>query len=278
MIFPAVKRIICVGDLHGDFDALILSLNRAKVINKKGNWTGGDTYVVQMGDQVDGGGRGISFPGDAEMKIIHYITNLDNEAKKKGGRVISLIGNHELMNINGDFRYVSKYGMKNFNGIRNRRKLFCPGGQLCRILANSRYAVVKIGDWVFSHGGINDQISKKYSIEDMNKLLYHYMMGKKELLDTKPFQELYMSDNSVLWTRQFSDNRVTNAYLNRCLRNLGAKGMVVAHTPQSNGIKPFCNGKLWAVDVGMSRAYGKDSLENVEVLEILNNGQKFRVI
>ena len=58
-ILPAKRRIIAIGDLHGDWKATILALKRAGVINNSLKWIGMDTVVVQIGDQVDKGGRGM---------------------------------------------------------------------------------------------------------------------------------------------------------------------------------------------------------------------------
>ena len=52
-ILMPVKRIIAIGDLHGDYKATIISLQKANVINSKNEWIGGDTIVVQLGDQLD---------------------------------------------------------------------------------------------------------------------------------------------------------------------------------------------------------------------------------
>ena len=42
------KRIAAIGDICGDFEALLLSLSRANIINKKGEWIGGNTKVIQV--------------------------------------------------------------------------------------------------------------------------------------------------------------------------------------------------------------------------------------
>ena len=72
-IIPAKRRIIAIGDLHGDWDATIKSLKKAGVINNSLNWIGGDTVVVQVGDQVDKGGRGeVTNDENSELRIINY--------------------------------------------------------------------------------------------------------------------------------------------------------------------------------------------------------------
>jgi hypothetical protein len=56
-------------------------------------------------------------------------------------------------------------------------------------------------------------------------------------------------------------------------------GIVVGHTPQ-NGINSQCGNKIWRVDTGMSEAFGRRNSiqERIEVLEILENGEKVNII
>ena len=69
-IFPKCRRIIAIGDLHSDYNAMLMALKKGNVISGRNNkWSGGDTIVVQLGDQVDGGGRNIKIDEDNEIKI-----------------------------------------------------------------------------------------------------------------------------------------------------------------------------------------------------------------
>jgi hypothetical protein len=96
---PAPQRIVAVGDLHGDYAAWIDIARDAKLIDAKNKWIGGQTLLVQTGDIVD--------RGPDSLKIIRHLQKLDREAKAAGGRVIVLIGNHEAMQVTGDYRYVT---------------------------------------------------------------------------------------------------------------------------------------------------------------------------
>ena len=96
---PQPTRIVAVGDLHGDYSAWRDIAAAARVIGPGGNWTGGRTTLVQVGDVVDRGAD--------SLKIIRDLMRLQKEAPKQGGRVIVLVGNHEAMNITGDLRYVT---------------------------------------------------------------------------------------------------------------------------------------------------------------------------
>jgi len=94
-----VERIVAIGDLHGDYDHYIATLRAAGLVDKKDKWSGGETHLVQTGDIPD--------RGPDTLKIIEHITKLAKQARRKGGMVHNLIGNHEAMNMYGDLRYVS---------------------------------------------------------------------------------------------------------------------------------------------------------------------------
>ena len=120
-----IKRIIAIGDTHGDYDMTIKALLLAKVIKINGNnieWVGGNTYVIQIGDQIDRCRPNIKRcdeminnrkPGD--INILNLFTNLHTLALKSGGAVYSLLGNHEIMNVLQDLRYVSYEDLKFFS-------------------------------------------------------------------------------------------------------------------------------------------------------------------
>ena len=95
----ASQVIIAVGDVHGDFDDFRLILKRVGLIDEKLHWAGGPTTMVQTGDLLDRGPK--------ERQNLELMMSLEEEAKKAGGQVVSLLGNHEIMNLMGDLRYVT---------------------------------------------------------------------------------------------------------------------------------------------------------------------------
>jgi len=98
---PADQReaVVAIGDVHGDFDDFVIILQRAGLIDAQHHWTGGQTTLVQVGDLLDRGPR--------PREVMDLVISLEKEAPKAGGRVVSLLGNHEMMNIMGDLRYVT---------------------------------------------------------------------------------------------------------------------------------------------------------------------------
>jgi hypothetical protein len=91
------QRIVAVGDLHGDFSVWRDIAGAAGIEGPDGHWAGGRTILVQVGDVVD--------REPDSLKIIHDLMRLQKEAPKQGGKVITLVGNHEAMNVIGDLRY-----------------------------------------------------------------------------------------------------------------------------------------------------------------------------
>ncbi len=95
----APQRIVAVGDLHGDYQAWLTIARAAGLIDAGNRWAGGKTIFVQLGDVTD---------READsLKIVRSLQQLQKEAPRKGGRVIVVLGNHEAMNLTGDYRYTT---------------------------------------------------------------------------------------------------------------------------------------------------------------------------
>ena len=110
--WEGVERIVAIGDIHGDYDNYIATLRAAGLVDKKGKWSGGNTHLVQVGDLPD--------RGPDTLEIIEHIKALGKQAKRKGGRVHNLIGNHEVMNVTGDLRYVHPGEYEAFAGRKSK--------------------------------------------------------------------------------------------------------------------------------------------------------------
>jgi hypothetical protein len=95
----APERVIAIGDVHGDFDDFCLVLRKVGLADSQNHWIGGKTILVQAGDVIDRGNKG--------REAMDLLIRLEKEAEAAGGEVVSLMGNHEVMNILGDLRYVS---------------------------------------------------------------------------------------------------------------------------------------------------------------------------
>ncbi|MEE8350132.1 MAG: metallophosphoesterase [Acidobacteriota bacterium] len=93
------SRLVAVGDIHGDYEALVAILQEARLIDSEKRWTAGNAVLVQTGDLLD--------RGPQVREIMDLLMALEDEAEEQGGRVVVLLGNHEMMNLMGDWRDVS---------------------------------------------------------------------------------------------------------------------------------------------------------------------------
>lgn len=264
--YAAVDRIVVIADVHGDLRRFKKILKDANIINDDLEWIAepADTIVVQLGDQVDSINRSPDI-SDWEVlddtNMIYFTASLDNIARAKGGRMISLIGNHELMNVIGNFSYVSPQ-----SSMPSRSKIFMPTGLLSPILGN-RPVVLKIGTHFFCHAGIKkhhldllDYYNKPISfINDLWKQLIttnKINVENKDLLD-----KLLLDSDGVLWTRNID----TPSDFENVLRRLGCSYVYVGHTPVST--IQVANERMWLLDTGLSRAFGSSTFQYIEIID-----------
>jgi len=104
----AAPRVVAVGDVHGSSDSLVAILRFAGIVDAKNKWAGGKAHLVQTGDLLD--------RGKDTRKVLDLLMRLEGEARKAGGRVHALLGNHEVMNILGDLRYLNAEEYASFRG------------------------------------------------------------------------------------------------------------------------------------------------------------------
>ena len=271
-------RVVAIGDIHADLGAMRLAFRTAGAIDARDQWVGGALTIVQLGDLI---GR-----SDEERQVLDFLFDLQHRARQAGGHVYALIGNHEVFGGRLDNQAV---GLNPFSawedapGLRRddprlrhlppfaraRGAALMPGGPYARRIAELP-VILKLGGTVFVHGGVVPRWAR-YGIDRINREVREWLLG---LTDEPDSAQGVDDGDRVMWTRQFSAN-VTNeacADLQESLEILGARRMIVAHTVHE-AITSRCDGRVWAVDVGMSRAYGG----RVEVLEIVDDS-KLRVL
>jgi hypothetical protein len=201
-----VDRIVVLGDVHGAYDKMLTLLEGTQVIDSNLAWIGGDDHLVFVGDLVD--------RGPYDRKVMDLARRLQTEAAAEGGYVHVLLGNHEVMNMTADLRYVSEEGYAAFvdqeskrdrskalQRFRNTvfgptaslpeaRKVFeqrFPSGYFARLRAfwfDGEYgswllqmpAVIKINGVVFLHGGLTEEVAS-LGLDAINKQVHDDILG-----------------------------------------------------------------------------------------------------
>lgn len=324
-VFPKTRRIIAIGDIHGDLKLCVKLLKISKVIDNNLNWIGGDTIVVQVGDQIDRcrpvNGMGCYNKNatmndeHSDIKILKLFTKLNQQAQQSipPGRVISLLGNHELMNVQGVMNYVSYEGLHKFanykdpynpnikfdSGLSARKYSFAPGNEYAKFLGCTRLGSVIIGSNLFVHAGIIDhfvdeiQIKKSSDLENINLKIQKWLFG---LIEEDKINDIINGNTSMFWNRILGNlpqnismsNPACSDNISKVLQIFDINSLIIGHTPQSflsnDGINGTCSNKVWRVDNGASHAFNifdnnflKTGVisknRKPQVLEIINDDQ-----
>jgi hypothetical protein len=262
--YPDCNRIIIIGDIHGDLKRFKNILIDSKIINNNLEWIAQppNTIVVQLGDQVDSVNRtntNSNWEVLEDTEMLYFTNTLNNIATSKGGLVISLIGNHELMNVQGNFSYVSS---KSNN--ENRRNDYKPSGKLSTILSK-RPIVLKIGKLFFCHAGIKKKhldILDSYGkdISYINTVWKKYMLNQiNKVTDIEILMKVIIDNDGILWNREL-DNKDDNIY---SLNKVGCIYMFIGHNTVEK--VALINNTTWFVDTAISRAFGNNSYQYIDI-------------
>lgn len=257
------ERVVGVADLHGDFRHAVAMLQGAGLIEEgvdeglqgpdglpfvhyKGvRWIGGNATLVQTGDMVDRG----TFARD----LYALFAELRRQAEAAGGRVVNLIGNHDLMNIQGDLRYVSHGDEADFGGAAARRQAFAPTGWVGRQILEDFRAVFLAGQTLFVHAGLLPEHVEN-GVDSLNEELHKQLQAR--LSSWTGFEGALLKATGPLWLRRLARSPVTGKCpeLSKVLELTGAKRMVIGHTQVDEGVvQSRCGGRLLLADTIISR-------------------------
>lgn len=266
------SRVVAIGDIHADVRALRRALQAAGALDARDTWVGGTLQVVQLGDLI---GR-----SDEERAVLELVFDVQRQAAKAGGALHALIGNHEVMAGRVDNQAVGPNPFPAWENVPGLRRdapalLHLPLRERARgaaLMAGGPYAAriaefpvaLTIGNTVFAHGGVTPRWAS-YGLARINREVSQWLKGQAP----EPLSSQGVDDgDTVMWTRQFSFDvdEADCALLEQSLRMLKVRRMVIAHTVHER-ITPRCGERVWAIDTGMSRAYGG----RVQVLEIVDD-------
>lgn len=346
-----IKKIFVIGDIHGDFYAfkqaleltqcIIFNNNNIKIkdifqFNSEQNfltlkdgcddlydikWNKEMTnnYIVFAGDLIDRC-RNVGHKGcinavndeNCDLKILKLIFDLDKQAQQYASRVLMVLGNHEILNLDNDFRYVSFKGLyKNSNPIEKIDRVKEMVDLFTENIENV-YGILQINNYIIVHGGINHVFFNNEIFNDtrpLNKvekfnLLLREFINKKNSGDTPSqrsskhsdssmrspdpmhvYAELFNNPDSPFWDRTLGLDHINNhenckkIFEDNILQVepniLPNLKILVAHCPQFLNSESInltdCNeykGRIWRIDVGMSRAWDKYNYKNI--IQLLN--------
>lgn len=208
------------------------------------------------------------------IKLYQLLDRLEEEARAQGGQVVRTLGNHEIMNMIGDWRYVHPDDIRSFGGQEARMHAFSEDGWIGKVLLELNLTA-KVGSSVFCHGGIHPIFALDGGVDKINEntrsTLREYVKSRGD--HRKDPYGLY-GGHGPTWYRGYAMDKESEVcpLLDQALELIGADRMVMGHTVQRNGrITTRCNGKAVLIDIGISHVYGG----HFGALEIIDDQELF---
>jgi hypothetical protein len=286
--WTGVERIVVIGDLHGDYAKFADQLRQAGLTNESGDWIGGRTHLVQLGDVPD--------RAPNTRQILDELRRLEPQARRAGGYVHALIGNHEAMNMEGDLRYTTpgefaafadrnsprlraQYyantvaylrahppasGLPAFDdafraqweaahplGYVEHQRAWSPTGIYGRWVSGHD-AIIRINDILFVHGGLGPGFST-VNRDTMNDAVRAALHGNP----VAEYQDILTNQNGPLWYRGLALNPDSGeqANLDSLLGAQGVSRVIVGHTKRASTVLPRFNGHVVLTDIAVPSGF-----------------------
>jgi hypothetical protein len=245
--YKKVDKILAFGDVHGHYKALINFMKHHGIIDDKLQWRWGSGHVVLLGDVFD--------RGNEVTETLWFIYQLDIQARRQGGKVHMMLGNHEVMVMLNDTRYLSrKYEVFSNYFMHDYANCYDTVSVLGRWL-RSRNTIITINDLLFSHAGISPVVLEAgVPLTKINMVLHDFLNNDRY----KPSKDadlmnLVLNEQGPLWYRGYMMEGITGDLISqmdveRVLQFYDINKIIIAHT-EVKQLTSMYDGKVIAIDV-----------------------------
>ena len=238
--FKQASKVLVLSDIEGEFEPFRKLLLAAKVIDSHYKWTFGTGRLIIAGDLFDRGKQVCQF--------LWLLYKLEDEAREKSGHVNVILGNHDIMNLDGDFRYVRPEYYYNAKLMNEPYSYLYASDSELGIWLRSKNIIEKIGGLLVLHGGISpDILSKQMGMVKIN-------------IDTRPFFDVrrqnipdnlrdFFNEKALFWYRgYFLDPKASQNLIDSTLSFYRCKKIIVGHDIIDH-VAAFYKNKVIGVDV-----------------------------
>lgn len=270
-------KIIVISDIEGNFDAFSSFLLNNKVIDNNYNWIFGNGHLLLNGDFVD--------RGKNVTQVLWIIYKLENQADKQGGKVHYILGNHEIMNFQGNANYnkkkykrVAQLISKNDSITVATKFMYSDKTELGKWL-RSKNVIEKIGNYLFVHAGISPEILKySVSISDINRIARDNW--DKNLYDEEEnnkVENFITGKKGIYWYRGLAQDykyyeKIKETELNKVLKYYQADKIIFGHTVVEDITKEF-KGKTINIDVKHGEEKNSEKTKGL----LIENGIEYKI-
>jgi hypothetical protein len=267
-----VNKQFVVSDMEGNFKAFRTLLQANQIIDSAFNWTFGDGHLVLTGDFFD---RGFQ-----QTELLWLIYSLEDKAKAAGGYVHYVLGNHEIMNMSNDLRYVHPKYIQNAAIMGTSYLSFYDAdSELGRWLRTKNVAEV-VGNVLYVHGGISQLVNElNLSVSKINKTVRpHYADSTGKYPDTRT--EILYSDLGPFWYRGYyaGNEKATQVQVDNTLAQYNVKYIATGHTVIADTISVLYNGKVFNTDIHHAKQVPQGLLiENGKFYRATATGERLQI-
>ncbi len=244
----ARAALFVVADNHGEYEILAGMLMRHQVIDAKMHWSFGRGYLVILGDVFDRGAH--------QTEILWLVYALEAQARKAGGGVLFVLGNHETMVLRDDLRYLNPKYRRSAAvlGVNTYSELFGSRSVLGEWL-RTRAAVLKVNDFLCVHGGISRElVDRKLPLPEINRAIRSVLDDRMPSTEEERERAGFLfGEAGPLWYRGYFSDAPGGAQssiedIDRSLRYFGVSRILVGHT-RVPSVTPLFGGKVIATQV-----------------------------
>lgn len=270
------NKILAISDIESGFKTFRDFLIANNVIDKNLNWIFGSGHLVLNGDFVD---RGFS-----TTQVLWFIYKLEQDAKKVGGMVHFILGNHELKNMQGNFDSASPKYFHIASILEKKQTQLYDENSILGKWMSSKNTIELINGTVFTHGGIHpDIVNYDVNLNEINEITSkrYYKPYYPKAEKTKE-QFLNSTYSGISWYRGYYKEDLSQEDIDLVLGKFNANAIVVGHTLQSEVNRTF-DGKVIGIDVKHPKDYHKNFpngksegllIDGDEYYRLLHDGEK----
>lgn len=234
-------KMLVLSDIEGNFKALKTMLIGANIINEKFEWTFGKGSLVLIGDFCD---RGLNV-----TECFWLLYKLEAEAEAAGGKLHFILGNHEILNLQGNSQYVRRKYIENARIMGEEfTKFYDANSEIGRWL-RTKNAFEKIGNYGFCHGGLSPEMAaSKLTISEINDISRQHIGMTLDRFKSEEAKLVYNLSTGVFWYRSMAKNMLERTQVNDILNQYGIRRLVIGHTLQPD-ITALYAGRVICIDL-----------------------------
>ncbi|WP_461139329.1 metallophosphoesterase [Spirosoma pomorum] len=239
--YKPVQRMLVVSDIEGNFKGLAYLLRQAGVMDESFRWHYGQGHLVFVGDLFD---RGLQV-----TECLWLLYKLEAEAQRAGGRVHFILGNHDQMNLTGQYKYLRRKYRHNADTLGLPYSKWYTSQSVLGRWLRTKNVVERIGDVLFVHGGISPQVAQhRLPLATINQLA-------RTSLDTNlrlPHPAAQGVDSPSMlgptWYRGMAQEEMSLGQVESVAKQYGVQRIIIGHTPVED-IRLLSNQRVIAIDL-----------------------------